>query len=272
MKYLLIALCSALTINATAQQNPFPKTTWQVSASNEDEVISLKKIKLVDFSKKDAPFTGLYFEQGSVFHSGNSCEGYSGSYKLKPGNVLILEPRDGYAGQNCTKPVNFEGAYKFSLDGDKLTLRLIEDYEEESNEEEYDEVAAAESAADAEVSQEALDAMAAEAAVQEAAAMATAEAETAPAVVKYEAFKTWTKAHLGKEFFRKQQLKENIDLVVSLWIGENGKTKVQEITGTSNESLKRAISNEVAKMPDWNQGEVDFNKTIKVPLRYKTGS
>ncbi len=271
MKYLFIALCSAMTINVAAQENPFIKTTWQVTASNEDEVISLKKIKLVDFSKKDAPFTGLYFEQGSVFHSGNSCEGYSGGYKLKPGNVLILEPRDGYAGQDCTKPVNFDGAYRFTLEGDKLTLSVIEDYEEESNEEEYDEVAASAYSADAEVSQEALDAMAAEAAVEEAAAMATAEAEAISTVVKYEAFKTWTKAHLGKEFFQKQQLKENVDLVVSLWIGENGNTKVQEISGTSNESLKRAISNELAKMPSWNKGEVDFNKTIKVPLRYKVG-
>lgn len=270
MKYLFIALCSALTINAAAQQNPFAKTTWQVTSSNDDEVISLKKIKLVDFTKKDAPFSGLYFEQGSVFHSGNSCEGYSGAYKINPGDVLVLESRDGYAGQNCTKPVSFEGAYKFTLEGDKLTLTLIEDYEEESNEEDYEGAAAtAEPAADAEVSEEAVAAMAEEAA--EAARSAAIEADAVP-VVKYEAFKTWSKAHLGKEFFQKQQVKENVNVVVSLWIEENGKTTVQEISGTSNESLKRAINNEVAKMPYWNHGEVDFNKTIKVPLRYKVGS
>lgn len=271
MKYLFIALCSALTINAAAQQNPLAKTTWQVTASNDDEVISLKKIKLVDFSKKDAPFSGLYFDQGSVFHSGNSCEGYSGGYKINPGNVLILESRDGYAGQDCTKPVNFDGAYKFTLEEDKLTLTVIEDYEEESNEEDYGEATAAEGA---EVSEEAIAAMAteAEAVVEEAATMVTAEAEVASPVVKYEAFKTWAREHLGKEFFRKQQLKENVDIVVALWIGENGKTKVQEISGTTNESLKRAISSELAKMPNWNKGEVDFNKTIKVPLRYKAGS
>lgn len=270
MKYLFIALCSALTINAAAQQNPFAKTTWQVTSSNDDEVISLKKIKLVDFTKKDAPFSGLYFEQGSVFHSGNSCEGYSGAYKINPGDVLVLESRDGYAGQNCTKPVSFEGAYKFTLEGDKLTLTLIEDYEEESNEEDYEgATATAEPAADAEVSEEAVAAMAAEAA--EAAKSAAIEADAVP-VVKYEAFKTWTKAHLGKEFFQKQQVKENVDVVVSLWIEENGKTTVQEVSGTGNESLKQAINNEVAKMPYWNHGEVDFNKTIKVPLRYKTGN
>ncbi|GEM_PF-1509598 len=273
MRYLFIALCSALTINAAAQQNPFAKTTWQVTSSNDDEVISLKKIKLVDFTKKDAPFSGLYFEQGSVFHSGNSCEGYSGAYKINPANVLILESRDGYAGQNCTKPVSFEGAYKFTLEGDKLTLTLIEDYEEESNEEDYEGAAAtAEPAGDAEVSEEAVAAMAAEAAAEEAATMVTAEAEVASPVVKYEAFKTWTKAHLGKEFFRKQQVKENVEVVVSLWIEENGKTTVQEISGTGNESLKQAITDELAKMPYWNHGEVDFNKTIKVPLRYKVGS
>lgn len=274
MKYLFIALCSALTINAAAQQNPFAKTTWQVTSSNDDEVISLKKIKLVDFTKKDAPFSGLYFDQGSVFHSGNSCEGYSGAYKINPGDVLVLESRDGYAGQNCIKPLSFEGAYKFTLEGDKLTLAPIEDYEEESNEEDYEGTAAtAEPAADAEVSQEALDAMAVEAAdaAADAARNAAIEADAVP-VVKYEAFKTWTKAHLGKEFFQKQQLKENVDVVVALWIEENGKTTVQEISGTSNEPLKRAINNEVAKMPYWNHGEVDFNKTIKVPLRYKAGS
>lgn len=270
MKYLFVALCSALTINVAAQQNPFAKTTWQVTSSNEDEIISLKKIKLVDFSKKDAPFSGLYFEQGSVFHSGNSCEGYSGAYKVNPGDVLILESRDGYAGQDCAKPVSFEGAYKFMLEGDKLTLSPIENYEEESNEEDYAEATAAEGP---EVSEEAIAAMAAEAeaAVEEAATMVTAEAETASPVVKYEAFKNWTRAHLGKEFFQKQQLKENVDLVVSLRIVESGKAKVQEISGTSNESLKRAISNELAKMPAWNKGEVDFNQTIKVPLRYKVG-
>ncbi|RYD97943.1 MAG: hypothetical protein EOP54_09285 [Sphingobacteriales bacterium] len=269
MKYLFIALCSALAISAVAQQNPLAKTTWQVESSDGDELIRLKKIRLVDFTKKDAPFTGLYFEQGSVFHSGNSCEGYSGGYKINPGDVLVLASRDGYAGQDCTKPISFEGAYKFILAGDKLTLTLLEDYEEENNEEDYDEATVAEGP---EVSEAAIAAMTAEAAVEDAATMVTTEAELASPVVKYEAFKTWTKAHLGKEFFQKQQLKENVDLVVSLWIEANGKTRVEEISGTGNESLKRAISNELAKMPSWNKGEVDFNKTIKVPLRYKAGS
>lgn len=270
MKYLFIALCSALTINAAAQQNPFAKTTWQVTASGEDGVINLKKIKPVDFMKKDGPFTGLSFDQAAVFHSGNSCEGYAGGYKINPDQVLVFEPRDGYAGENCQKPVNFEGAYQYRLDGEVLTLAPMEDYEEESNEEDYEGAAAtAEPAADAEVSEEAVAAMAEEAA--EAARNAAVEANAVP-VVKYEAFKTWTKAHLGKEFFQKQQVKENVDVVVSLWIEENGKTTVQEISGTGNESLKQAIDNEVSKMPYWNHGEVDFNKTIKVPLRYKVGS
>lgn len=272
MKYLFIALCSALATNAAAQQNPFAKTTWQVTASGEDGVIKLKKIKLVDFMKKDGPFTGLSFDQATVFHSGNSCEGYAGGYKINPDQVLVFEPRDGYAGENCQKPVNFEGAYQYRLDGEVLTLAPMEDYEEESNEEDYEGAAAtAEPAADAEVSEETVAAMAAEAAAEEAVTMVTAEAEVASPVIKYESFKTWTKAHLGKEFFQKQQVKENVDVVVSLWIEENGKTTVQEVSGTGNESLKRAITDELAKMPYWNHGEVDFNKTIKVPLRYKVG-
>lgn len=269
MKYLLITLCSALAFNVAAQQNPLAKTTWQVASSGDSEVIRLKKIKLVDFTKKDAPFTGLYFDQGTVFHSGNSCEGYSGGYKINSGNVLVLEPRDGYAGDNCIKPVSLDGAYQFTIEGDVLTLSQIEDYED-NNEEEYDETAATESAAGAEVSEEAIAAMAAEASAgEEAATEVTTEPEVASPVVKYEAFKTWTKAHLGNEFFRKQQLKEDVDVVVSLWIEANGKTKVKAISGTDNETLKQTITKEFAKMPNWNKGEVDFNNTIKVPLRYK---
>lgn len=267
MKYLLIALCSALAFNVAAQQNPLAKTTWQVQSSEDGEIIRLKKIKLVDFAKKDAPFTGLYFDQGTVFHSGNSCEGYSGGYTINSGNIVILQPRDGYAGENCKQPVNFDGAYQFKIEEDVLTLSLIEDYEE-NHEEEYDEAAAAQSAEGAEISEEALEAIAAE----EAATMVTSEAEVASPVVKYEAFKTWTKAHLGPEFFRKQQVKENVDVVVALWIEENGTTKVKEISGTKNETLKRAITSEFAKMPNWNKGEVDFKSTIKVPLRYKAGN
>ncbi|OJV51872.1 MAG: hypothetical protein BGO31_08770 [Bacteroidetes bacterium 43-16] len=267
MKYLFIALCSVLAFNVAGQQNPLAKTTWQVQSSGDGEIIRLKKIKLVDFSKKDAPFTGLYFDQGTVFHSGNSCEGYSGGYKINAENVVVLESRDGYAGDNCTPQVSFNGAYQFKLENDMLTLSLIEDYEE-NNEEEYDEVAAAQSAEGAEISEEALEAMAAE----EAATVVTSEPEVASPVVKYEAFKTWTKAHLGPEFFRKQQVKENVDVVVALWIEENGTTKVKEISGTKNEALKRAITSEFAKMPNWNKGEVDFKSTIKVPLRYKAAN
>lgn len=269
MKYLLIVLCSALTFNVFAQQNPLAKTTWQVASTGDSEVIRLKKIKLVDFTKKDAPFTGLYFDQSAVFHSGNSCEGYSGGYKISSGNVLVLEPRDGYAGENCIKPLSLDGAYQFTLEGDMLTLSPIEDYEE-NNEDAYTEATAAEGA---EISEAAIAAMAAEEErTGEAATEVTMEPETAAPVVKYEAFKIWAKAHLGNEFFRKQQLKEDVEVVLSLWIGDNGKTIVKEISGTDNETLKRAITRELGKMPVWNKGEVDFNNTIKVPLRYKAGS
>ncbi len=270
MKYLFIALCSALTINATAQQNPFAKTTWQVTASNDDEVISLKKIKLVDFTKKEAPFSGLYFEQNSVYHSGNSCEGYSGTYKINPGNVLILESRDGYAGQDCTKPVSFEGAYKFILDGDKLTLSLIEDYDEESNEEDGTEATSAAEAEISETTAAAIDEQAAAGA--EAETTMTTAPEVAAPTAKYAAFKTWIREHLGKEFFQIQQVKEPVSLVVTLWIEKDGKTRVEEIDGTGTDALKRAISNEFAEMPAWKEGEVDFDKTIKVPLRFKPGT
>jgi hypothetical protein len=139
MKIALILCLAALatTGSASAQSNPFAKTTWKIDTIQADGSAILKKVKRLNLSAEQARFQYIQFDNDSKYDSGNTCFSMSGTYTVSDGHQVEFTGLDAAKASDCTEPENLAGTYSYEISKDQVTLHPVTASDRASNEEAY---------------------------------------------------------------------------------------------------------------------------------------
>ena len=85
----------------------------------------------------------------------------------------------------------------------------------------------------------------------------------------YTKLRRWVANNFGPAFYKQYIHEGSGRITLILNFDEQGKTKVKEIKGTTNEKLIKAIKERIEKMPLWTKDEATHSSTLSLPLEFR---
>jgi len=85
----------------------------------------------------------------------------------------------------------------------------------------------------------------------------------------YTRLKRWVANNFGPAFYKQYIHEGSGRITLMLNINDHGQTTVDEIKGTKNEKLIKAIKDRIEKMPVWTKDEAAYSSTLSLPLEFK---